>query len=46
MLSQGHMCAPLYRHTSQVGPRFGIQGNLWSENDVIIRAPQGARAYP
>ena len=28
MLSQGHMCAPLYCDTGQVGPRFGKSGSL------------------
>ncbi len=28
MLSQRHMVAPLYRYTSQVGPRFGDSGSL------------------
>jgi hypothetical protein len=28
MLSQGHMGAPLYRYTSQVGPRFGNSRSL------------------
>ncbi len=28
MLSQGLMVAPLYRYTSQVGPRFGKSGPL------------------
>ncbi len=36
MLSQGHMVAPLYRYTVQVGPRFGKSGSLvewkWCHN--------------
>ena len=36
MLSQGHMGAPLYRYTGQVGPRFGKSGSLvewkWCHN--------------
>ncbi len=28
MLSQGHMVAPLYHYTGQVGPRFGKSGSL------------------
>ena len=28
MLSQGHIGAPLYRYTGQVGPRFGSSGSL------------------
>jgi hypothetical protein len=35
MLSQGHMVAPLYRYTGQVGPDLGSQGHLWSGNDAI-----------
>ncbi len=36
MLSQGHVGAPLYRYTGQVGPRFGDSGSLeewkWCHN--------------
>ncbi len=32
-LFQGLKVAPVYCYTGQVGPRFGIQCNLWSEND-------------
>ena len=36
MLSQAHMGAPLYRYTSQVGPRFGDYRPLFNcENDAI-----------
>ena len=36
MLSQGHMGAPLYRYTSQVGPRFGDYRPLFNcKNDAI-----------
>ena len=41
MLSQGHMGAPLYRYTIQVGPRFGKSGSLeeWKLcHNVIIEA--------
>ncbi len=36
MLSQGHMGAPLYHSTGQVGPRFGDSGLLMDENDAIM----------
>ncbi len=46
MLSQGHMVAPFYHYTGQVGPRFGKSGSLeewkWCHNimfeaDVHLR---------
>ncbi len=37
MLSQGHMGAPLYPTTSQVGPRFGDSRCLWSVKMVPLR---------
>ncbi len=38
MLSQGHMVAPLYRYTGQVGPRFGKSGSLevWKRSHNIM----------
>ncbi len=37
MLSQGHVGAPLYRYTSQVGPRFGNYRSLVNcKNDAIM----------
>ncbi len=41
MLSQGHMVAPLYRYTGQVGPRFGKSGSLveWKRcHNIIVEA--------
>ncbi len=39
MLSQGHMVAPKYRYTGQVGPRFGKSGSLvewkWCHNLMV-----------
>ncbi len=39
MLSQGHMVAPLYHYTGQVGPRFGKSGSLvrwkWCHNIMV-----------
>ncbi len=39
MLSQGHMVAPLYHYTVQVGPRCGDSGSLakckWSHNVMV-----------
>jgi hypothetical protein len=39
MLSQGHMVAPLYRYTIQVGPRFGESGSIeewiWFHNVMV-----------
>jgi hypothetical protein len=39
MLSQGHMVAPLYCYTGQVGPRFGKSGSLvrwkWCHNVMV-----------
>ncbi len=39
MLSQGHLVAPLYRYTGQVGPRFGKSGSLvewkWCHNVMV-----------
>ena len=40
MLSQGHMVAPSYRDTSQVGPRFGNSVSLvewkWCHNLMVV----------
>jgi hypothetical protein len=40
MLSQGHMVAPLYCYTGQVGPRFGTSGSLekwkWCHNIRLV----------
>jgi hypothetical protein len=38
MLSQGHMGAPLYSYTGQVGPRFGNSGSLevWKQSHNIM----------
>ncbi len=42
MLSQGHMVAPLYRYTGQVGPRFGKSGSIeewtWCHNVMVEAA--------
>ncbi len=50
MLSQRHMVAPIYRYTSQIGPKFGKSGSLevwkWCHN-IMVEADVHLRlVYP
>ncbi len=49
MPSQGHMDAPVYRSTSQVGNRFWNFGHLWNGkwcNFIMVEADIHLRLYP